>query len=128
MTVLFNNGHSYLCYLIHCVSLMELVLYRFSGNNHTVRNMEFSVLHWMGIDTNPNSTKCHRDQELFYIWAFPILHPAGINIFVSALVSSECTPYPGAPNFFSTCFIHLVWKLFVASRPRCWSFCCSTSK
>ena len=48
----------------------------FSGNNHSVKNMEFSVLHWMGNDTNPNSTKSHRGQGLFYIWAFPTPTPS----------------------------------------------------
>ena len=32
--------------------------------------------------SNPNDTKGRRGLELFYIWAFPTLRPAGINIFV----------------------------------------------
>ena len=54
----------------------------FSNQGHSAKNMEFSVLHWMGSDSDPNDTVGRRDQELFYIWAFPTLHPAGINIFV----------------------------------------------
>ena len=55
---------------------------RFSSPNHSMKNMEFSVLHRMEDRNNPNNTKGRRGQELFYIWAFPTLHPAGINIFV----------------------------------------------
>ena len=36
----------------------------------------------MGSDSDPNDTVGRRDQELFYIWAFPTLQPAGINVFV----------------------------------------------
>ena len=54
----------------------------FSNHGHSARNMEFSVLHWMGSDSDPNDTVGRRDQELFYIWAFPTLQPAGINVFV----------------------------------------------
>ena len=45
-------------------------------------NMEFSVLHRMGDSHNPNDTAGRRGQKLFYIWEFPTLHPAGINMFV----------------------------------------------
>ena len=40
------------------------------------------MLHRMGNESDPNDTVGHRDQELYYIWAFPTLHPAGINMFV----------------------------------------------
>ena len=54
----------------------------FTQPKHSVRNMEFSIVQWMGEENNPDSsTKCKR-QELFYIWAFPTPHPMGINIFV----------------------------------------------
>ena len=35
-----------------------------------------------GGDNNPDSSTKRKRQELFYIWAFPTLHPMGINIFV----------------------------------------------
>ena len=54
----------------------------FSNQGHSTKNMEFSVLHRMGSDSDPNDTVGRRDKELFYIWAFPTLHPAGINMFV----------------------------------------------
>ena len=64
-----------------------------SDQGHSNKNMEFSVLHRMGSDTNPNDSVGRRDQELFYILSFPTLHPASINIFV---VSSLCTSNPDA--------------------------------
>ena len=54
----------------------------FSQNRHSVRNMEFSIMQWMGDPTSPNATNRRKRQELYYIWAFPTLHPAGINMFV----------------------------------------------
>ena len=54
----------------------------FSQKDHSVKHMEFSILHWMGDPINPNTTNRRRSQELYYIWAFPTLHPAGINMFV----------------------------------------------
>ena len=54
----------------------------FSSPNHSSKNMEFSVLHRMRETSNPNDIKGHTGQELFYIWAFPTLYPAGINTFV----------------------------------------------
>ena len=54
----------------------------FTQKNHSVRNMEFSILQWMGDPSSPNATTRRRRQELYYIWAFPTLHPAGINMFV----------------------------------------------
>ena len=53
----------------------------FSSPNHSSKNMVFAVLHKMRESSNPNDTKGRRGQELFYIWAFPTLYPAGINIF-----------------------------------------------
>ena len=53
-----------------------------SQKDHSVKHMEFSILHWMGDPINPNTTNRRRSQELYYIWAFPTLHPAGINMFV----------------------------------------------
>ena len=52
----------------------------FTQKNHSVRNKEFSILHWMGDPTSPNAKIRCRRQELCYIWAFPTLHPAGINM------------------------------------------------
>ena len=54
----------------------------FTEKNHSVKNMEFSILLWMGDPTSPNATTRRRCQELYYIWAFPTLHPAGINLFI----------------------------------------------
>ena len=54
----------------------------FTQKNHSVKHMEFSILHWMGDPTSPNATTRRRRQELYYIWAFPTLHPACINMFV----------------------------------------------
>ena len=54
----------------------------FTQKNHSVRNMEFCILQWMGDPTSPNATTRRRRQELYFIWAFPTLHPAGINMFV----------------------------------------------
>ena len=54
----------------------------FTQKNHSVKNMEFSIVQWMGDPTSPNATTRHRHQELYFIWAFPTLHPAGINMFV----------------------------------------------
>ena len=54
----------------------------FTQLKHSVRNMEFSIVQWMGEENNPNSSSKRKRQELFYIWAFPTLHPTGINIFV----------------------------------------------
>ena len=48
----------------------------------TLQKDEFPVLHWMGNNNKPNDTAGRGGQELFYIWAFPTLHPAGINKFV----------------------------------------------
>ena len=42
----------------------------FTQKNHSVKNMEFSIFQW------------RRSQGLYYIWAFPTLHPAGINMLV----------------------------------------------
>ena len=54
----------------------------FTQKNHSVKNMEFSIFQWMGDPTSPNATSRRRSQQLYYIWAFPTLHPAGINMFV----------------------------------------------
>ena len=54
----------------------------FTQPKHSVRNMEFSIVQWMGEENNPDSSTKRKRQELFYIWAFPTLHPTGINIFV----------------------------------------------
>ena len=54
----------------------------FTQKNHSLKNMEFSIFQWMGDPTSPNATSRRRSQELYYIWAFPTLHPAGINMFV----------------------------------------------
>ena len=54
----------------------------FTQKNHSVKNMELSILQWMGDPTSPNATTRRRRRELYYIWAFPTLHPAGINMFV----------------------------------------------
>ena len=58
----------------------------FSSPKHSCKNMEFSVLHRMRDDSYPDDTKGCRGHELFYIWAFPTLHPADINIFVWGIV------------------------------------------
>ena len=68
----------------------------FSQNNHSVRNIEFSIHHWMGDPTSPNSSSRCKAQELYYIWAFPTLHPAGINMFVEVL-PSHGTPLSRRP-------------------------------
>ena len=54
----------------------------FTQKNHSVKNMEFSIFQWMGDPTSPNATSRRRSQELYYIWAFPTLHPTGTNMFV----------------------------------------------
>ena len=54
----------------------------FTQNNHSVKDMEFSILHWMGNSNTPDSTPSRRSQELYYIWLLPTLAPAGINVFV----------------------------------------------
>ena len=54
----------------------------FTQKNHSVKSMEFSIVQWMGDPSSPNATTRHRRQELYFIWAFPTLHPAGINMFV----------------------------------------------
>ena len=56
----------------------------FTQPKHSVKNMEFSIVQWMGWGwtTNPDSSTKRKRQELFYIWAFPTLHSMGINIFV----------------------------------------------
>ena len=36
------------------------------------------MLHRMGDENDPNDTAGRRGQELYYIWAFPTIHPAGI--------------------------------------------------
>ena len=50
--------------------------------HHSVKDMEFSVIHWMGNDTKPDHTPARTSQELYYIWLLPTLVPAGINVFV----------------------------------------------
>ena len=37
--------------------------------------MEFSVLHRMGDENDPNDTAGRRGHELYYIWPCPTLHP-----------------------------------------------------
>ena len=54
----------------------------FTLPQHSAKHMEFSIIHWLGNDNNPDATKLRRDKELFYIWALPSLTPAGINVFV----------------------------------------------
>ena len=54
----------------------------FTQKNHSVKNMEFSIIHWLGTQLSPDSTKYCRDQELYYIWEIPNLSPAGINVFM----------------------------------------------
>ena len=66
----------------------------FTQKNHSRKHMEFSILHWMGDPTSPNATTRHRYQEVHYIWAFPTLHPAGINMFVWSYALS-LHPLPG---------------------------------
>ena len=54
----------------------------FTQKNHSVKSMEFSIVQWIVDPTSPNATTRRRRQELYFIWAFPTLHPAGINMFV----------------------------------------------
>ena len=54
----------------------------FTLPNHSVKDMEFSVIHWMGNELKSDSTPARRSQELYYIWLLPTLAPAGINQFV----------------------------------------------
>ena len=54
----------------------------FTQPQHSAKHMEFSIIHWLGNDNNPDATKLSRDKELYYIWALPSLTPAGINVLV----------------------------------------------
>ena len=54
----------------------------FSQHNHGVKDMEFSIIHWMGSPDKSDNTPARRSQELYYIWLLPTLAPAGINIFM----------------------------------------------
>ena len=65
--------------------------------------MEFGILHWMGDPSNPNASLRRKRQELYYIWAFPTLHSAGINICLYEVMPSHSTPYPGAPLYLYLC-------------------------
>ena len=62
-----------------------------SQKNHSVRNMEFSILHWMGDPSSPNASSRRTSQELYHIhrhrnWggsggSHPPNHKAGGDIF-----------------------------------------------
>ena len=53
----------------------------FTQKDHSVKDMEFAIIHWMGNATQPYPTSAHKSQETYYIWLLPTLAPAGINIF-----------------------------------------------
>ena len=82
----------------------------FTQKNHSVRNMEFSILQWMGDPTSPNATTRRRRQELYFIWAFPTLHLQASTCLCEAMPSYS-TLYPGAT--FSPYFIY--WALYTKS-------------
>ena len=45
----------------------------FTLPNHSVKNIEFSIIHWLGCDMNPDATRILIEKELYYIWALPSL-------------------------------------------------------
>ena len=61
----------------------------FTQNNHSVKNMEFSIFHWMGDPTSPNaSTKCKSHSH-----TPPNRHQ---HVCIKNM-PSHGTPYPSAP-------------------------------
>ena len=54
----------------------------FTQQNHSVKDMEFSIIHWLGNATKSDMTPARRSQELYYIWLLPSLVPIGINVFM----------------------------------------------
>ena len=54
----------------------------FTQKDHSVKDVEFAIIHWMGNATKPDPTPAGRSQEMYYIWLLPTLAPAGINIFM----------------------------------------------
>ena len=54
----------------------------FSTNNHTHKNMWFSVVQWLGNENSPKMTQLRRKAENRYIWDIPTVAPIGINQFI----------------------------------------------
>ena len=54
----------------------------FSTKNHSYKNMQFSVIQWLGNENNPNMTVKRKAVENSYIWNIPTVAPIGINQFI----------------------------------------------
>ena len=54
----------------------------FSSENHSYKNMKFSVIQWLGNKNDPEMTLKRRSVENGFIWNIPTVAPIGINQFI----------------------------------------------
>ena len=65
----------------------------FTQPGHSVKHMQFAIIHWMGNATQPDPTPARRSQEMYYIWLLPTLSPAGAYSPLRHCYP-KCTSYP----------------------------------
>ena len=63
-------------------SLSTPVSRHFTTENHSHKDMRFSVVQWLGNETGPDITSTRRKHELRHIWDIPTIAPIGINQYV----------------------------------------------
>ena len=54
----------------------------FTGTNHSIKDMQFSILEWCTPKYNTPSTAHRRRREQWWMWNIGAVHPTGINQFI----------------------------------------------
>ena len=54
----------------------------FTAENHSQKDMRFSVVQWLGNEIGPKMMSTRRKHELRHIWDIPTIAPIGINQYV----------------------------------------------
>ena len=54
----------------------------FTGTNHSIKDMQFSILDWCTPKYNTPSTAHRRRREQWWMWNIGAVHPIGINQFI----------------------------------------------
>ena len=75
----------------------------FTQKNHSVKNMELSILQWMGDPTSPNATTRCRRRELYYL-GIPYTPPSR-HQHVCLKLCPLIAPITQVPPFFYKLFV-----------------------
>ena len=83
----------------------------FTQPKHSVRNMEFSIVQWMGEENNPDSSTKHKRTELFSSGPSPP-YTQWISIYLCEFKPSYGTLNPGAPSLIQSVTSSPYWALY----------------